>query len=160
MCFSHPNRKAYLHQGVIGSGRPCTYLLCAQSERSPLRPPSERSAYHTATEQSVPELGPGPAVEADVQAEGGPAETVRYADVVVTHPLRTTDWLEGQAALQLERDIAPEDSAGNGKVGGRAGSTRRGAGIFSGRGRGFETSAGRAVCNVLARRHPSESQRR
>ena len=47
-----------------------------------------QAGYHAATEQSVPELGPGPDVEADIRAEGGPAEPVRYADVVVTHPIQ------------------------------------------------------------------------
>ena len=47
-----------------------------------------QAGYHAATEQSVPELGPGQAVEADIRAEGGPAEPVRYADVVVTHPIQ------------------------------------------------------------------------
>ena len=38
---------------------------------------------------SVPELGPGTDVEADVRAVGGPAGPTRYADVVVTHPVQT-----------------------------------------------------------------------
>ena len=46
------------------------------------------AGYHAATGQSVPDLGPGKAVESDVRAEGGPAEPMRYADVVVTHPIQ------------------------------------------------------------------------
>ena len=35
----------------------------------------------------MPEVGPGSEVIADVRAEEGPAAPVRYADVVVTHPI-------------------------------------------------------------------------
>ena len=60
------------------------------------------------TEQSVPELGPGPIVEADVRAEGGPSDPIRYADVVVTHPVqvrygRITATGPGVAAAREER---------------------------------------------------------
>ena len=56
----------------------------------------------------MPELGPGTDVEADVRAVGGPSEPVRYADVVVTHPVqtragRTTGSGPGVAAAREER---------------------------------------------------------
>ena len=46
-----------------------------------------QAGFAALTEQSVPELGPGPAVIADIRAEEGPAAPVRYADVVITHPI-------------------------------------------------------------------------
>ena len=56
----------------------------------------------------MPELGPGPDVEADIRAEGGPAEPVRYADIVVTHPIqirngRLTGSGPGTAVAREER---------------------------------------------------------
>ena len=56
----------------------------------------------------MPELGRGPEVESDVRAQGGPSEPVRYADVVVTHPiqLRHGRWTAsgpGVAAAREER---------------------------------------------------------
>ena len=81
-----------------------------------------QAGYHADKEQSVPELGPGNDVESDVRAVGGPAEPVRYADVVVTHPIQTragriTGSGAGIAAEREERkklsDYAP-------RTGGRA----------------------------------------
>ena len=56
----------------------------------------------------MPELGTGPEVVADIRAEEGPTAPIRYADVVVTHPIHweRDHWVgaaQGAAARESER---------------------------------------------------------
>lgn len=67
-----------------------------------------QAGYLADKEQSVPKLGSGNDVVADVRAVGGPAERIRYADVVVTHPVqvlagRVSGCGPGVAAAREER---------------------------------------------------------
>ena len=67
-----------------------------------------QAGFHALKEQSVPELGPGSDVIADVRAEEGPSAPIRYADVVVTHPIQCHrgQWSgtgPGIAAARMER---------------------------------------------------------
>jgi len=46
----------------------------------------KEAGFDAATEQFVPEVGPGTRVRSDIRARCGPARPTRYADVVITHP--------------------------------------------------------------------------
>ena len=80
------------------------------------------AGYHAETEQCVPELGPGPDVESDIRAQGGPAEPVRYADVVVTHPaqMRQGRLYVSRAGVGVAREERAKVSDYQPRAGGRA----------------------------------------